>query len=152
MPIIPVPHLLDTNILTRYALPGDPHHQIAVNAIDRLDDAGAELYVTAQNIVEFWSVATRPATSNGLGWTVATTITEVTRILSAFAFLDETAAIFPQWQSLVTGVNAQGRQVHDARLAAVALVHGIEHILTFNVSDFTRFASSKIVPVDPATI
>lgn len=45
-----------------------------------------------------------------------------------------------------------GVQVHDARLVAAMQAHNITHILTFNTSDFTRYASLGIVPVDPATI
>jgi predicted nucleic acid-binding protein len=32
-----------------------------------------------------------------------------------------------------------GVQVHDARLAASMIVHGVTSILTFNVMDFSRF-------------
>jgi len=40
-----------------------------------------------------------------------------------------------------------GRQVHDARLAAVMLAHGVSHVLTFNVEDFRRYPG--IVTVNP---
>ncbi len=45
-----------------------------------------------------------------------------------------------------------GVQVHDARLVATMLVHGVTHILTFNTSGFTRYNSKGIVAVDPATV
>ncbi len=32
--------------------------------------------------------------------------------------------------------------VHDARLTAAMLVHGLTHILTFNISDFARYTIS----------
>jgi predicted nucleic acid-binding protein len=41
-----------------------------------------------------------------------------------------------------------GAQVHDARLAAAMLVHGIDRILTFNGADFTRF--QDIVAIHPS--
>ena len=40
-----------------------------------------------------------------------------------------------------------GVQVHDARLAAAMYVHGVAHILTLNVADFSRF--SGLTPVHP---
>ncbi|WP_225894477.1 PIN domain-containing protein [Atlanticothrix silvestris] len=46
----------------------------------------------------------------------------------------------------VMGVN-----VHDARLVAVILVHGLTNILTFNTRDFTRYAN-KITPVHPGNL
>jgi predicted nucleic acid-binding protein len=41
-------------------------------------------------------------------------------------------------------------QVHDARLAASMMVHGVRRILTFNARDFTRFTA--IEAVDPAQL
>ena len=38
-----------------------------------------------------------------------------------------------------------GARTHDARLAAALRVHGVTHILTFNVSDFKRFAGLTAV-------
>lgn len=35
-----------------------------------------------------------------------------------------------------------GVQVHDARLAAAMYVHRVNHILTLNVSDFSRFSGN----------
>jgi hypothetical protein len=33
--------------------------------------------------------------------------------------------------------------VHDARLAAALYVHSVGHILTFNVTDFSRFSDLR---------
>ncbi|MCG6133823.1 MAG: hypothetical protein MET45_04030 [Nostoc sp. LLA-1] len=41
--------------------------------------------------------------------------------------------------------------VHDARLVAVMCVHGLTHILTFNISDFTRY-SNEIIAVHPTSL
>jgi len=43
-----------------------------------------------------------------------------------------------------------GVQVHDARLVAAMLVHGIRNILTFKTQDFTRY--SAITVVNPTKI
>jgi len=40
--------------------------------------------------------------------------------------------------------------VHDARLAAAMLVHGIGHILTLNVADFSRY--SGLTAVHPSSV
>lgn len=42
--------------------------------------------------------------------------------------------------------------VHDARLAATMLAHGLSHILTFNTADFARYAPAGLVVVDPAAV
>ena len=45
----------------------------------------------------------------------------------------------------VIGVN-----VHDARLVAAMLVHGLTHILTFNTTDFARY--TEITAVHPTAV
>ncbi|MBO9336264.1 MAG: hypothetical protein J7455_16480 [Roseiflexus sp.] len=37
-----------------------PHHALAVDALVALLERGNEIYLTAQNLIEFWSVASRP--------------------------------------------------------------------------------------------
>jgi len=38
--------------------------------------------------------------------------------------------------------------VHDARLAAAMYVHHVDHILTLNVADFSRFTGRTAVHPD----
>jgi hypothetical protein len=47
-----------------------------------------------------------------------------------------------------------GKQVHDARLLAVCHVHGVTHLLTFNVAHFNRMAGfgPGVEVVSPATV
>lgn len=45
----------------------------------------------------------------------------------------------------VTKHKVSGKPTHDARTAAVMLVHKIENILTLNPSDFKRFTEIKAV-------
>jgi predicted nucleic acid-binding protein len=54
------------------------------------------------------------------------------------------------WRQLIVTHSVQGKQVHDARLAALMQAHGITHILTLNGSDFTRYPG--ITPIDPASL
>ena len=46
--------------------------------------------------------------------------------------------------------DVRGRQVYDARLVAVMLVHNISQILTFNITDFKRY--QEITAVHPDQI
>ena len=73
---------------------------------------------------------------------------------ATFPLLAETPAIFPAWKALVGGLGVIGKQVHDARLVAVCHAHGVTHLLTFNISHFTRMAGfgPGIVVVDPASV
>ena len=56
-----------------------------------------------------------------------------------FSCLPEPASIFEEWERLVTTHRVSGRNVHDARLVAAMKLHGIDRILTFNVTDFACY-------------
>jgi predicted nucleic acid-binding protein len=53
--------LVDTNVLLRRAQPDHISHTAAIDSVARLVASGEPAHVTAQNIAEFWNVATRPA-------------------------------------------------------------------------------------------
>ena len=88
--------LLDTNILTRVAQPAHPSHREAVNAVDTLRGRGEDLCVLPQILIEFWVVATRPLSVNGLEMNTAQVEVELARIKSLFRLLPDTPAIFPE--------------------------------------------------------
>ena len=58
------------------------------------------------------------------------------------------------WKSIAQIHAVVGKQVHDARLVAVCRVHGVGHLLTFNVSHFARYAATipDIVVVAPQAV
>jgi predicted nucleic acid-binding protein len=76
--------LIDTNILTRAAQPGHPMHNDALNAVGILRARGEELCVVAQNLIEFWAVATRPLSANGLDMKTSEAQAELAHIKSLF--------------------------------------------------------------------
>jgi predicted nucleic acid-binding protein len=65
--------LLDTNILLYLANSAATEHAGAKGAVTRMLAAGDRLVIAPQVLFEFWSVATRPAAANGLGWTALQT-------------------------------------------------------------------------------
>ena len=144
--------LVDTSILGRLAGASDPKHLIADGAVAELHRRGESLHLTAQNLVEFMAVATRPLAVNGMGKTVAKA--DIDKFRRMFPLPDDTPAIFPAWLALVVGLGVMGKQAHDARLATCCHVHGVGTVLTFNVGLFTRFAAfgSGLRVIDPATV
>ncbi len=85
--------LVDTNVLLRRTQPDHPSHAVAVESVARFLAAGEPVYFTLQTIAEFWNVATRPAGHNGLGFSVALTLTEVGKIERALTLLPESPAM-----------------------------------------------------------
>jgi predicted nucleic acid-binding protein len=145
-----VPTLIDTNILVRSVQPSHDMHAIAVAALEILLKKEEPLVITIQNVAEFWNVATRPERNNGLGFTIEEAQTSFARLEGFFQILSEDAASYADWKAMLTDRRISGAQVHDARLVAVMKVHGIARIVTFNVSDFTRFP--EIEAIHPETV
>jgi predicted nucleic acid-binding protein len=90
-------------------------------------------------------VCTRPIAVNGLGKNMNESAAELTHLKGLFTLLDDTPALFPTWEKLVTTNNILGKNAHDARLVAAMLVHNITHLLTFNDSDFRRFSGITVL-------
>jgi predicted nucleic acid-binding protein len=142
--------LVDTNILLRLTRRSDSQHEIVATAVACLLRQGATLYYTHQNIAELWNALTRPVDRNGLGLTVLETEREVRAIEGGMIFLPDGEAVYREWRRIVVQHNVSGVQVHDARLAATMVVHGVGHILTLNVGDFSRF--SGLTAVHPGSV
>lgn len=138
-------YLLDTNILLRSRDMSSPEHGLVDNAIRYLIFNGDQCFITSQVITEFWVVATRPITANGLGWTVKNTQQAVQMLLNQFDWLEETPAIFDQWLTLVITHKISGKRAHDLRIQAIMLTHHISHILTLNPKDFVAVAGITII-------
>jgi predicted nucleic acid-binding protein len=137
--------LVDTNILLRIARRSDPQHQLIDDALAKLALEGTDLHYTHQNIAELWNVMTRPATRNGFGLTSAEAEREVRTIEAGMGLLPDNEAVYREWRRIVVQHAVSGVQVYDARLVAAMLVHGISHILTLNVTDFSRYSGLTAV-------
>jgi predicted nucleic acid-binding protein len=142
--------LLDTNILTRSAQPSHSMHQEALDAVGVLKARGEDLCIVPQNLIEFWAVATRPLSANGLEMTTAMAQAELTRIKDFFRFLPDTPTIYDEWEKLVARHAVSGKNAYDARIVAAMKVHGIKQLLTFNGADFKRYP--EITAVSPADV
>ena len=142
--------LVDTNILGRLAEPAHPQHNDAVASVDSLHRRGDQPCVVPQVLYEFWVVASRPTADNGLGLSVAEAASELARLKALFAFLADSAAIYPEWERLVAAFAVSGKKAHDARLVAAMSVHGVSHLLTFNIADFARYPAVTVL--DPSAV
>ena len=120
-------YLSDTNLLLRMADPTSEQHAVATKALARLLGRGDEVYLTPQNFIEFWAVATRPVEANGLGWTTEQTSKEMTDLQERFPLLPDSPEVFTHWLDLVKRLPIHGKRVHDARLVAVLQAHAVEH-------------------------
>lgn len=140
--------LFDTNIFIRLAEKEGEFREPVLKAIRLLRSRQEDIYYTPQIIAEFWNVCTRPPTARGgLGLTVEQTERKVLVIEKYFRLLPDSLATFTEWRKLLKDRSITGVQVHDAKIAASMMVHGIGDLLTFNTRDFKRF--DLINAIDP---
>jgi predicted nucleic acid-binding protein len=136
--------LLDTNVVARLAEPAHPQHASAQSAIRKMLLAKDELVVVPQIVYEFWVVATRPMSQNGLGLELPAARSEIAKIEAMFVLLDDTAGLYSEWLELVIRHDVKGKLAHDARLVAAMKVHGVTEMITFNTGDFARYSGIRV--------
>jgi hypothetical protein len=93
---------------------------------------------------------TRPVVRNGFGLSAAEAEREVRAIEAGMSLLPDSETVYREWRRIVLQYGVLGVQVHDARLAAAMYVHSVGHILTLNVTDFSRF--SDLTAMHPGSI
>jgi predicted nucleic acid-binding protein len=102
---------------------------------------GDRFCYTSQILGEFWNVSTRPgAARGGFGLSVVETDRRLRLIERRYLLLEDTPGVHVEWRRLLVAYAVMGVQVHDARIVAAMNVHGVSHLLTFNVADFGRFS------------
>jgi predicted nucleic acid-binding protein len=146
--------LLDTSVLARLANKDDVDYAWAVLAVEELHRRGDRLTVSPQNYVEFWNVATRPRSANGLGLASSDARRLIDGFRDRFTLLVETPEVFQSLLELLTQIEVIGKQVHDARLVTTCRVNQIDKLMTFNVRHFFRFTAIEpgLAVIDPRTI
>lgn len=143
-------YLIDTNVILRGLEVDHPMGVTARESLQRLSIQQEPLFIVPQTIYELWNVCTRPIENNGFGFTTQETQSIVSGIEQNFFLKLDSPDIYHQWKKLVERYQVKGVKVHDTRLVAACLVHGLTHILTFNTRDFKRFQS--ITAVHPENI
>jgi predicted nucleic acid-binding protein len=137
--------LADTNIILRRLHRAHPQHRQAREAILRFSKEGNRICVTSQNLIELWTVSTRPAENNGLGLTPAQADRVLARVESSVLRLPDSDDVYAEWRRLVVAHGVSGKTTHDARLVAAMIVNRVTHILTFNTHDFARYTEITVV-------
>jgi predicted nucleic acid-binding protein len=132
--------LVDTGVLLRAFDRSLPEQRTIFRALRKLWSANHDLVTTSQNIAEFWNVSTRPVQARGgFGLPVATVDARVKLIERLGDVLPFSDAAYDEWRRLVVAHQVIGVSVHDAKLVAMMIVAGIQHVLTKNAVDFQHY-------------
>lgn len=137
--------LADTNVLLRIIDRSSARRLAAARTFARLTAADGELCYCSQTAGEFLQVATR--SRNGLSLPHAQAFVEFDRLADRMTWLPEPREAYETLRRLYDeGRVRGGANVHDARLAALALHHGLDGVLTFNGRDFARTGLPVVEP------
>jgi uncharacterized protein len=130
---------VDTNILVYAHREDSPWHQAAYNAIAELAEGRSAWALPWPCIHEFLAIVTHPRIYSP-PTTPDLAIDQVEAWLESpnLALLSESQEHWLQLRSVLQAGRVSGAQVHDARVAALCLQHGVSQLWTAD-RDFGRF-------------
>lgn len=130
---------VDTNVLVYAHRPDSPFHERARLALTEFAEGSATWALPWPCLHEFYAVVSNPriftvpspsatALDQVLAWTESPSL----------RLLTESATHLATLTRLVSAAGLVGAAVHDARIAAICLDHGVRTLLTMD-RDFSRF-------------
>lgn len=142
---------IDTSVLVYASVVEAPLHLVALGEIQRIEQAGVELWLSRQVLREYLAVLSRPQTYT-TPVSASILVSQVQAFEKRFRIAEDGPEVTARLLDLMEQVPIGGKQIHDANIVATMQVFGIHHLLTHNVSDFARFTHLVTVlslPVSP---
>lgn len=136
---------LDTNLLVYAHREDSPHHQAAVQVLTRAVRAPAGVALPWPCLHEFLAVVTHPkiyapATDPGLALAAVRALVDEPGV----HLLSEARDHLGQLAALLGPGAVVGPRVHDARIAAICLSHGVDELWSAD-RDFSWFPQLRVV-------
>jgi toxin-antitoxin system PIN domain toxin len=134
---------VDTQILVYAHRAESTHHARARAAIVSLAEGRAEWVLPAQVLHEFFGIVTHPKIYDPPS-TVAQAWQQIHAWLASpsVVVVGEGPRHFETLERLVRAHGVRGPRVHDARIAAICLDHGVRELWTAD-RDFSKFSSLR---------
>jgi predicted nucleic acid-binding protein len=130
---------VDTNLLVFAHRADAPNHQAAIDALTPLIEGAAPWAVPWPCVHEFISITTHPgiyrpasSLSDALGFLRSLFVSPQLELLS------ESTGYFEKLCNLSLAARLKGPRIHDARIAALCLHHGVQELWTAD-RDFSIF-------------
>ncbi|MDR0782022.1 MAG: PIN domain-containing protein [Pseudomonadales bacterium] len=135
---------VDTNLLVYAHRADNPFHTAAFRLVSELAEGKTAWAIAWPCLHEFYSVVTNPRIHR-IPTPVDVTLQQIDIWLESptLHLLSETSAHWPTLRELVVKAQPQGAMVHDARIAALCLAHGVRELLSAD-RDFNRFPSLRV--------
>lgn len=136
---------VDTNILIYAHRTDSPFHAVAANKITGLAEGPAAWAIPWPCVHEFLAVVTSARVYDGPSeMTAAMDFVAELRQSPTLSLLAETDLHWDTLAGLIQAGRIAGGRVHDARIAAICLQHGVRELWTAD-RDFNRFPELKAV-------
>jgi uncharacterized protein len=134
---------VDTNVLVYAHRRDSPFHDAAAQSVRDLAEDTRPWAIPWPCIHEFFSIATHPRIYDPPS-TTGQACAQVDAWLESpsLVLIGEGATHWAMLRTLVSDGKVTGPLVHDARIAALCLAHGVSELWTLN-RDFSRFPSLK---------
>lgn len=135
---------VDTNLLVYAHREDSPWHEPALKVMMGLADGAALWGIPWPCVHEFLAIVTHPRIYRPpTPMPVAIATLQAWMKSSTLRFLGESPDHLDRLEHLVRNSKAVGPMVHDARIAAICLSHGVRQFWSAD-RDFSRFPSLKI--------
>ena len=134
---------IDTNILVYVHRQDSPWHEAAYERLAALAESRVPWAIPWPCIHEFVAIVTHPHIYNPPS-PLHTAVAQVEAWLEApgLVLLGEMEGYWPELRAFLVAGRVVGPQVHDARIAALCRLHGVEELWTSD-RDFSRFPGLK---------
>ena len=135
---------VDTNILVHAHRRDSPFHAVARLAITGLAEGKGAWAIPWSCVHEFYAIVTHPRIYAPPS-TSAQAIAQMESWLESptVQLLGENELYWPELRELLTKAKVQGPLVHDARIAALCLSHGVHELWSAD-RDFSRFPRLRL--------
>ena len=130
---------VDTNILVYSHRRESPAHQRAREQVDALRHSSAPWAIPWPCIHEFIAIVTNPRIFKTITpLATASTTIDAWHAAGNLHLIAESAGYLQKLEQLSRAANLSGAQIHDARIAALCLHHGVRELWTAD-RDFSLF-------------
>jgi toxin-antitoxin system PIN domain toxin len=135
---------LDTNILLHARREELPHHAEAARLLRSLAEGVSPWALPWPCVYEFLRVVTHPRVFDP-PTDIETAIEDLSSLLQSpsLTLLGEGPAYIGHLRRMLIDGRAGGNLVHDGHIAALAVEHGVEELLTLD-RDFSRFSHLRV--------
>lgn len=136
---------IDTNVLVYAHRREVEEHEAAAALIDAIVRSGAPWAIPWPCVYEFWSVATNPRIWKAKASTADQAWAQLAAWLDApsLRLIGESEDFAPILAKFIRRPRVRGAVVHDARIAAICVAHGVEKLLSRD-RDFALFPELRI--------